>query len=87
MIQITFTEEAIAQLHYERYHHPHPRVQQRMEALLWPLTGGAHRAGNGLLTGRNRGHRDDVITVGCVPHAQQESDREGGKKGTSHAGK
>lgn len=34
MIQIAFTTEAIAQLHYERYHHPHPRVQQRMEALL-----------------------------------------------------
>ena len=42
MIQITFTEEAIAQLHYERYHHPHPRVQQRMEALLLKAKGLPH---------------------------------------------
>ena len=34
MLQLTFTEADIAQLQYERYHHPHPRVQQRMEALL-----------------------------------------------------
>jgi transposase len=33
MIQLTFTEAAIAQLHYERFHHPHPRVQRKMEAL------------------------------------------------------
>jgi transposase len=42
MIQIAFTEEAIAQLHYERYHHPHPRVQQRMEALLLKAKGLPH---------------------------------------------
>jgi transposase len=33
MIKLSFTEEAIAALHYERYHHPHPRVQRKMEAL------------------------------------------------------
>ena len=33
MIQIEFTQADIEQLHYERFHHPHPRVQQRMEAL------------------------------------------------------
>lgn len=33
MIQITFTPEEIDVLEYERYHHPHPRVQKRMEIL------------------------------------------------------
>ena len=34
MLRITFSEQDIADLHYERYHHPHPRVQMKMEALL-----------------------------------------------------
>ncbi len=34
MIKIEFTEEAIDKLRYERFHHPHPRVQRKMEALL-----------------------------------------------------
>jgi transposase len=34
MIRIAFSEQDIQQLRYERYHHPHPRVQQKMEALL-----------------------------------------------------
>lgn len=33
MIQIEFSPEAIEQLHYERYHHPHPQVQKKMEVL------------------------------------------------------
>ena len=33
MIEIEFTEENRKALHYERFHHPHPRVQQKMEAL------------------------------------------------------
>ena len=33
MIQITFTKEEIDELHYERFYHPHPRVQRKMEAL------------------------------------------------------
>jgi hypothetical protein len=33
MIQLTFTDEEIEKLHYERFHHPHPRVQRKMEAL------------------------------------------------------
>ncbi|PXF60542.1 MAG: IS630 family transposase, partial [Candidatus Methanogaster sp.] len=33
MIEIEFTEEEMKALDYERYHHPHPRVQRRMEAL------------------------------------------------------
>jgi transposase len=34
MIRITFTEEQLEQLHHWRFHHPHPRVQLKMEALL-----------------------------------------------------
>ena len=33
MIKIEFTEEEIKALNYERYHHPHPHVQRKMEAL------------------------------------------------------
>lgn len=34
MLQMQFTEEEKKALHYERFHHPHPRVQQKMEAVL-----------------------------------------------------
>lgn len=34
MLHIEFSDQDIQQLRYERYHHPHPRVQQKMEALL-----------------------------------------------------
>jgi len=33
MIEIEFSEEDKQALNYERYHHPHPRVQRKMEAL------------------------------------------------------
>ena len=33
MISIEFTEEEKQALHYERFNHPHPRVQMKMEAL------------------------------------------------------
>ena len=33
MRRLAFSEADKQALHYERYHHPHPRVQQRMEAL------------------------------------------------------
>ena len=33
MIKIEFTEEEIKQLHWARFHHPHPRVQLKMEVL------------------------------------------------------
>ena len=33
MLRLAFSETDQQALHYERYHHPHPRVQQRMEAL------------------------------------------------------
>ena len=33
MINIEFTPEECENLNYERYHHPHPKIQKRMEAL------------------------------------------------------
>ena len=43
MIRIDFTEEQIADLNYERYHHPHPRVQQKMEVLYLKSQGLSHQ--------------------------------------------
>jgi transposase len=39
MTRLTFTEEEQQALHQERYEHPHPRVQQRME-VLWLISQG-----------------------------------------------
>jgi transposase len=33
MRSLTFSQEVVAALRHERYHHPHPRVQQKMEVL------------------------------------------------------
>ena len=43
MIQIDLNDEDIKALRYERYHHPHPRVQRKMEALLLKSQGLSHR--------------------------------------------
>ena len=42
MLQLSFTEEEIKELDYQRYHHPHPRVQRKMEALLLKAKGLPH---------------------------------------------
>src|SRR5436309_6036237 len=42
MLRITFSEEDIKELDYQRYHHPHPRVQRKMEALLLKAKGLPH---------------------------------------------
>jgi transposase len=42
MLQLKFSEEEIKELDYQRYHHPHPRVQRKMEALLLKAKGLAH---------------------------------------------
>jgi transposase len=42
MLHLTFTPEEIEELHYQRYHHPHPRVQMKMEALLLKAKGLPH---------------------------------------------
>ena len=43
MINIDFTEEKIEQLRYERFNHPHPRVQKKMDALLLKSQGLTHK--------------------------------------------
>jgi transposase len=43
MIQLEFTEAEIDALNYERYHHPHPRVRRKMEALWLKSQGLPHR--------------------------------------------
>jgi transposase len=43
MIQIDFTPEAIDALHHERFHHPHPRVQVKMEAVYLKSQGLLHK--------------------------------------------
>jgi transposase len=42
MIHIDFTPEQIDALHYERFHHPHPRVQLKMEAVYLKSQGLPH---------------------------------------------
>jgi transposase len=42
MLHLTFSEEDIRELDYQRYHHPHPRVQRKMEALLLKAQGLPH---------------------------------------------
>ena len=37
MIRLNFTEEEKQALNYERYHHPHPRVQRKMVTVQIPL--------------------------------------------------
>jgi len=43
MINIEFSPEDIDALEYERYHHPHPKVQRKMEALYVKSQGLAHQ--------------------------------------------
>jgi transposase len=43
MVKLEFTADEQQCLHYERYHHPHPRVQRKMEALWLKSQGIAHR--------------------------------------------
>jgi len=43
MLKIDFTTEEVSKLHYERYHHPHPIVQKKMEALYLKSQGIKHK--------------------------------------------
>ena len=43
MLHLTFSQEDIEELDYQRYHHPHPRVQRKMEALLLKAKGLPHQ--------------------------------------------
>ena len=42
MLHLTLSEEDIKELDYQRSHHPHPRVQRKMEALLLKAKGLPH---------------------------------------------
>lgn len=42
MINLDFSAADIEALHYERYHHPHPQVQRKMEALYLKSEGLRH---------------------------------------------
>lgn len=42
MLKLSFTEQDIEELRSQRYHHPHPRVQMKMEALLLKAQGLPH---------------------------------------------
>lgn len=43
MIRIDFTPTQIDALHHERFHHPHPRVQEKMEAVYLKAQGLPHK--------------------------------------------
>jgi transposase len=43
MIHIAFTPDDIDALHHERFHHPHPRVQEKMEAVYLKGRGLPHK--------------------------------------------
>ena len=42
MRAIPFTPEVLDQIHHDRYHHPHPKVQQKMEVLWLKSKGLSH---------------------------------------------
>jgi len=43
MIKVSFTPEIIQTLHQQRFHHPHPRVRLKMEALYLKSQGLPHK--------------------------------------------
>jgi transposase len=42
MREFSFSEEVLAQIRHDRYHHPHPRVQRKMEVLWLKSLGLTH---------------------------------------------
>lgn len=42
MLQLNFSEAELKEIEYQRYHHPHPRVQRKMEALFLKAKGLPH---------------------------------------------
>lgn len=43
MLRLEFTEEIVEELRHERYHHPNPRVQQKMSVLYLKSQGMSHK--------------------------------------------
>lgn len=60
MAQLSFSEEEKQAFHRERFEHPHPRVQQRME-VLWLLSQGLTNAEAARLGGVGRATVDRYI--------------------------
>ena len=62
MARLTFTEAEQQGLHQERFEHPHPRVQQRMEAL-WLISQGIGYAETARLAGVSEATVDRYVAV------------------------
>jgi len=62
MTRLTFTEEQQQALHQERFEHPHPRVQQRME-VLWLISQGLVYAEAARLAGVSQATVDRYVTL------------------------
>src|SRR5436309_2217821 len=62
MARLTFTEAEQQALHQERFEHPHPRVQQRMEAL-WLISQGIGYAESARLAGVSEATLDRYVAL------------------------
>jgi transposase len=62
MARLTFSEEDQQALHRERFEHPHPRVQQRME-VLWLISQGVGYAQAARLAGVAEATVDRYVAV------------------------
>jgi transposase len=62
MTRLTFTDEQQQALHQERFEHPHPRVQQRME-VLWLISQGVVYAQAARLAGVSEATVDRYVAV------------------------
>jgi transposase len=62
MARLTFTEAEQQALHNERFEHPHPRVQQRMEAL-WLISQGLGYSETARLAGVSEATVDRYVAL------------------------
>jgi transposase len=62
MTRLTFTEQEQQALHQERFEHPHPRVQQRME-VLWLISQGLGYAAAAPLAGVSEATVDRYVAL------------------------
>jgi transposase len=62
MARFTFSQEEQEALHQERFNHPHPRVQQRME-VLWLISQGLVYAEAARLAGVSEATVDRYVTA------------------------
>jgi transposase len=62
MTRLTFTEEEQQALHQERFEHPHPRVQQRME-VLWLISQGIEYSPAARLAGVSEATVDRYVAL------------------------